>query len=81
MCHLVARGPKVVNTNAATGSFSVTGGRNFSTAGNFTNNGTLGVDSGSSFIVNGNLTNFSGTTLTGGTYNVGGTLQLGADFF
>jgi hypothetical protein len=63
-------------TNAATGSFTITGGRSFTTKGNFTNNGSLEVDSGSTFVVNGNLTNLSGTTLTGGTYNVGGTLQF-----
>jgi hypothetical protein len=62
--------------NAAAGSFTLTGGRNFTTKGNFTNNGTLGVDAGSAFVVNDNLTNFSGTTLTGGTYTVGGTLQF-----
>jgi hypothetical protein len=65
------------NTNAANGSFTINSGRNFTTAGNFTNNGTLTVGStNSTFDVNGNLTNFSGTTLTGGTYNVTGTLQF-----
>jgi hypothetical protein len=63
------------NSTASSG-FAITGGRNFTTAGNFTNNGTLTVGSGSKFDVNGNLTNFSGTTLTGGTYNVTGTLQF-----
>src|SRR5262249_25628477 len=66
-------------TNFATnkGTFAITSGFNFATAGNFTNNGTLTVgDSTSKFDVNGNLTNFSGTTLTGGTYNVTGTLQF-----
>jgi hypothetical protein len=48
----------------------------FTTAGNFTNNGSLTVTSGDSFVVNGNLTNFAGTTLTGGAYNVSGTLQF-----
>jgi hypothetical protein len=57
-------------------SFTLAGGRNFTTTANFTNNGTLNVGSGSKFDVNGNLTNFSGTTLTGGTYNVTGTLQF-----
>jgi fibronectin-binding autotransporter adhesin len=63
-------------TNAAAGSFTISAGRNFTTAGNFDNLGTLGVGTGSKFNVNGNLLNFSGTTLTGGTYNVGGTLQF-----
>ena len=63
-------------TNATGASFALAGGANFTTAGNFTNNGTLTVGSGSTFKVNGNLTNFSGTTLTGGTYNLTGTLQF-----
>ncbi len=63
-------------TNAAGGSFGVLGGRNFTTAGNFTNNGTLGVGAGSTFAVTGSLTNFAGTTLTGGTYDVTGTLKF-----
>ena len=65
-----------LNTNATGSGFTITGGRNFTTAGNFTNNGTLTVGSGSTFDVNGNLTNFSGTTLTGGTYSISGTLQF-----
>jgi hypothetical protein len=62
--------------NAATGSFALGGGRNFTTAGNFTNNGSLTIGAGSNFDVSGNLTNFSGSTLTGGTYAVSGTLQF-----
>ena len=61
---------------AAGSSFDLLGGRNFTTAGNFTNNGTLGVGSGSTFNVTGSLGNFSGTTLTGGSYNVTGTLEF-----
>jgi hypothetical protein len=60
-------------TNA--GSFDITGGQNFTTAGNFTNNGTLTVGSGSLFDVHGNLTNISGTTISGGTYDLAGTLK------
>ena len=46
-------------------------------SGGATNSGTFQADSGSSLIVLGNLTNLSGTTLTGGTYNVySGTMQL-----
>jgi hypothetical protein len=62
--------------NAAKSSFTITNGRNFTTAGNFTNNGTLAVGAGSTFGVGGSLTNFAGTTLTGGTYNVTGTFQF-----
>ena len=71
---------KDVTTNLSTitsaGGFTLAGGRNFTTVGNFTNNGALTIGSGSKFDVNGNLTNFAGTTLTGGTYNVTGTLQF-----
>jgi len=65
-------------TNAASASFTIMGGRNFTTAGNFTNSGTLIAYPGSTFTVNGNLTNFNSTTntLTSGTYGVGGTLQF-----
>ena len=62
--------------NAPGANFGLASGRNFTTAGNFTNNGTLTVGSGTKFDVNGNLTNFSGTTLTGGAYLVSGTLQF-----
>jgi len=67
-----------LNTNATGGGFAIMGGRNFTTAGNFTNNGTLTVGSGSIFAIptGFTLTNFSGTTFTGGTYVVGGTLQF-----
>ena len=67
---------KNFKTNAPAGNFALAGGRSFTTTGNFTNNGVLTIGSGSKFDVNGNLTNFSGTTLTGGTYNVSGTLQF-----
>src|SRR5579863_7149617 len=59
-----------------TGSFSIGSGRNFTTAGNFTNNGTLSVGGGTKFVVNGNLANFSSGTLTGGTYKITGSLQF-----
>ena len=39
--------------------FDITGGANFTTEGNFTNNGSLTVGSNSKFEVNGNLTNDS----------------------
>jgi len=41
-----------------------------------TNTGTFVVGTGSLFNITGTFTNFSGTTLTGGTYNVSGTLQF-----
>jgi hypothetical protein len=63
-------------TISSTGSFSLSGGAAFTTVGNFTDSGALTVNSGSKFTVisTAKLTNFSGTTLTGGTYTVGGTL-------
>jgi fibronectin-binding autotransporter adhesin len=74
------------NTNALSGfatnngTFAIASGRNFTTASNFTNNGTLNVGGGTKFAVGTNgaddLTNFSGTTLTGGTYIITGTLQF-----
>jgi len=45
-------------------SFSISSGRNFTTAGNFTNNGSLTVGGGTKFTVNGNLTNFAANKLT-----------------
>jgi hypothetical protein len=45
--------------------------------GTITNTGTFSVGSGTLFNVTGTFTNFSGTTLTGGTYAVSGTFQFG----
>jgi hypothetical protein len=65
-------------TIAAKSSFTVTGGADFTAAGNFTNKGTLSVGAGSVFDVHGRLTNFSSTTdtLTGGAYDVTGKLEF-----
>ncbi len=41
-------------------------------SGGVTNNGTLEANAGSTLVVQSNLTNFSGNTLTGGTYIVNG---------
>jgi fibronectin-binding autotransporter adhesin len=66
-----------LNTIAAGGIFDIIT-QSFTTTGNFTNNGTLDVGTGAKFIVNSadSLTNFSGSTLTGGAYNVTGTLEF-----
>jgi hypothetical protein len=68
-----------LNTNATTGTFTIMGGRNFTTVGNFTNNGSLTAGSGSTFAVKtgSSLTNFSSAThtLTSGIFAVGGTLK------
>jgi hypothetical protein len=46
-------------------------------AAGFTNHGTLQADAGSTLrITNANFTNFAGTTLTGGIYNVAGTFRF-----
>jgi hypothetical protein len=62
------------------GTFGIASGFNFTTAGNFTNSGTLSIGGGTKFAVNfaNNLTNFSNTTgtLSGGTYGITGTLQF-----
>jgi hypothetical protein len=69
-------------SNGVAGSFALAGGAKFTTAGNFTNNGTLNVGVGDKFSTgtNGasNLTNYnSGTsTLTGGVYILAGTGQI-----
>lgn len=65
-------------TVTSAGSFSIGGGANFTTAGNFSNSGKLTVNAGSTFTVAGSLTNFSSATntLTGGSYTTGGTLEF-----
>jgi len=63
-------------TNNAGASFTLGAGRSFTTAGNFTNDGSLVVGAGDTFKVDGDLTNFSGTTLTAGAYTVSGTLEF-----
>ncbi len=61
------------------GKLTLSGGKTFTTAGNFTNNGTLTVAAGSQFTVlaGSTLTNLSSGTLTGGTFNVSGVLKFG----
>jgi fibronectin-binding autotransporter adhesin len=61
---------------ASTGSFALASDANFTTAANFTNSGKLTVNAGSKLTVTGTLSNLSSGTLTGGTYTIGGTLQL-----
>jgi hypothetical protein len=65
--------------NEAAGTFQLGAGHSFTTAGTFTNDGSLIVGAGDTFKVsNGDLTNFASSTLTGGSYFVAGTLQFGA---
>jgi hypothetical protein len=65
------------STNALSGSLTIAGsGNSFSTtAGSFSNTGTLIIDSGNSFSASG-LTQINGSTLSAGTYVLGGNLNL-----
>jgi hypothetical protein len=65
-----------LSANTATGAFTVSGGRTFTTVGNFSNLGTLTVGSGSAFTVTGALAQISGSTLSGGTFVLGGNLNV-----
>jgi hypothetical protein len=61
--------------NGTLGTIDANGGGTLSIGaggGPLTNNGTLRVDPGSTMVVSSTLTNFSGATLTGGTYIVNG---------
>jgi hypothetical protein len=67
----------LANLSSNTGSFTLASNAGFSAVGSFTNSGALTVNKGSTFTVtSGILTNLSGGTLSGGTFTVGGTLQL-----
>ena len=59
------------------GSFCVENGDNFTTAGNFSNTGSVIISGGGTFTVNGSLTQLVGNTLTGGTWTVGASSTLG----
>jgi hypothetical protein len=50
--------------------------RNFTTAGDFSNEGTVSLR-GASLTINGNLAQISGDVLTGGKWIIGGSLNLG----
>ncbi len=67
-------------TNFATnvGNFTLRNGRSFTTAGAFSNPGSLTIEAGSTFKVTRNLTNFAFAerTLRGGSYFVSGTFQF-----
>jgi fibronectin-binding autotransporter adhesin len=71
-----ANGLANLATIASNGSFGLATGAKFTTAGNLTNNGGLSVANGTTLTVTGNLTNLSSGTLSGGSYTVGGTMQL-----
>ncbi len=65
-----------LNTNS--GTFGLANDANFTTAGDFNNTGTLSIAKGSTLTVTGTLAQVSGSTLTGGSYVLGGTLELGS---
>jgi hypothetical protein len=62
-------------SNSAAGQFTLQDGAHFTTAGSFTNQGTLTVRAGSTFTATA-LTNFNNQTLSGGNYSVGGTFRF-----
>ncbi len=68
-----------VQRNEMTGSLTLAGGRDVTTAnGDFTNDGTLVVGPGSDFEVGGGaaLGNVTGGTMSGGTFNLQGRLRF-----
>jgi hypothetical protein len=73
------QGMSVLNDRPATILANVNGQTlTINGSGSLTNDGTLQANAGSTLRVASNITftNFSGNTLTGGTYNVYGTLQI-----
>jgi hypothetical protein len=68
----------LANLSSNTDSLTLASNASFTAAGNFTNTGALTVNKGSTFTLTGTnvLTNLSSGTLSGGTYTIGGTLQL-----
>ncbi len=78
--HIGNGGMGLVNTGTILANQSVPLIINTSSAGFNNTGGTLSVSTGDTLQITSNtpFQNFSGTTLTGGTYNVSGTLQFGA---
>jgi len=70
-------GGQMTLVNSGTINADQAAGMVIQTSGAFTNNGTLTVSSGDLMhILGGTFTNFSSGTLTGGTYNTSGTLEI-----
>lgn len=69
-----------LTSNALGGKLAIEGGKSFATTSSFTNSGTLAVAASSSFMVapGSLLTNFNTATatLTGGVFNIKGTLKF-----
>jgi len=66
----------LANLASNTGSLTLANNASATVSGGFTNSGALAINSGSTFTVTGTLTNLSSGTLSGGTYTIGGTMQL-----
>jgi hypothetical protein len=66
----------VTDTFSENGSLLVDVGSTFTVNGAYTETGTLTVLAGGIFVAAGSFTNFSGGTITGGTYQIGGTFQF-----
>lgn len=68
----------LANLAANTKSLTLTNGANFTTVGNFSNTGTLSINTGSTFTLGGTgtLAQISGTTITGGVFVLDGNLDL-----
>jgi hypothetical protein len=66
----------LANLATNTGKLALANGTNFATVGNFSNTGTLTINPGSTFSVAGTLSQISGSTLSGGTFVLGGNLDL-----
>jgi hypothetical protein len=62
-----------LTTNAAAGTLRISNGRNFTTAGGFTNNGTLNVGSGTTFQASSTFNQGSSTITGGGFVKAAGT--------
>jgi len=60
------------------GKLTLASGATFTTTGNFSSPGSLTVNKGSKFTVSGTLAQISGSTLTGGTFVLGGNLVVGS---
>jgi len=61
-----------IQANAATGSFTIQNGRNFTTAGSFDNAGILNIGSGSAFTIDGFYHQLgNGTVINNGKFNAG----------
>jgi hypothetical protein len=70
-------GGQMTLVNSGTINANQSAGMIIQTSGAFTNSGTLSVSSGDLMhVLGGAFTNFSGGTLTGGTYNTSGTLEI-----